>query len=272
MPVRGGGGKDGLSRSSGDRRTQNGTRSPRARCSLRMWGGGASRPARSRGSSSRARATESPRPFVLLWLPEAYHVLVAGLLGGDAANQHCLERCVEAMLEQTVTSEPSEPSRREEMSLRGGLHTMHFQQCHITLMGAIAPARLRQLLLLVRAAADLVDDAVWEVNEGAMIALPSYCDQCDTFGHVGAVCPRYHGQERTEACYAPSAVHAYGHYTVRREGLNRSLERVINENGRSWTVKEATGDDSNCLIDTLRQMLQSRRHSLVPGVFGAGAA
>jgi hypothetical protein len=169
------------------------------------------------------------------------------------------------MLEPTATSEASEATRREEMSLRGGLHAMHFHQCHVTLVDAIAPARLRQLLELVRAAAELVDDAVWEVNEGAMMTLPSYCDQCDTFGHVAAVCPHYNGQERTEASYAPSAVHAYGHYTLRREGLNRSLERVISVNGRSWNVKKATGDDNNCLIDTLRQMLKTDGIPWFPG-------
>lgn len=84
---------------------------------------------------------------------------------------------MQAMLEETATPEPSEATRREEMSLRDGLHTMYFRQCRITLVDAISPARLRPLLLYVRAAAELVDDTVWEKNEGAMMTLPSYCDQ-----------------------------------------------------------------------------------------------
>ena len=84
---------------------------------------------RDRALAAAEPAPQEPRGrLVLLWLPEAYYDLIAGILGGDAEQHHNLERCVAAMLEQTATSEPSEATRREEMSLRGGLHTMHFHR------------------------------------------------------------------------------------------------------------------------------------------------
>ena len=111
------------------------------------------------------------------------------------------------------------------------------------------------------------------------MTLPSYCDQCDVFGHVAAVCPHYHGQERAEGNFAPRAEHAYGRYTLQRLGLDRSLKRAIGMNGRSWSVGEAVSVDNNCLVDTLRQVLEADcipwyygylehvRHDLATGAF-----
>ena len=143
------------------------------------------------------------------------------------------------------------------------------------------PVRLQEILALLYAATSIEDDTVWQENNAVLSSLPAYCGQCDNFGHNASDCQFFHGRERAEAAFTPHVHHTYGHYTFRRLGRNEAQERVIEVNGKSWVVKRATGDDNNCLLDTLRQMLkpdgivlyegylQRVRHDLAKGDYAA---
>jgi hypothetical protein len=133
---------------------------------------------------------------------------------------------------------------------------LEFRQVSIVFGDAVEPARLRGLLGLLAAVTQLVDGTIWEENRRKMDDLPPYCTKCACFGHHAAACPHFNGRGRKELGFAPHRRHVEGTQTLELLGCTADLDRVVAVNGRRYVVGEATGDDNNCLIDTLWQVLK----------------
>jgi hypothetical protein len=106
---------------------------------------------------------------------------------------------------------------------------------------------------------NIVDDSVLTENRAVLASLPPYCDGCDSFGHKQEECVHFAGRagrHRTEQGFLPHASHAHGTYRLEKLGLNQEFERVIRINNTQWVIKKATGDQNNCLIDTMRQSIK----------------
>ena len=135
-----------------------------------------------------------------------------------------------------------------------------WHQFDITFHNGVDPFRLTSILGRLCTDVNSVDDSVLTENEAVLASLPPYCGGCDSFGHTQEQCAYFAGRagrHRTEVGFLPHTSHAHGTYRLEKLGLNQVFERVIRINNTQWVVKEATGDQNNCLIDTMRQSLQT---------------
>ena len=210
----------------------------------RLWGG-----APKNGSAS---SSCNSRPTIELQLPETYFELLVEVCTSPGEEEQGL--CLEALLLQTSMIE-CEGAAHEDLCALEDQPLLRLRKYRIICANGIDPTRLRALLAILRAVSELFDAGVWEENLQAIDALPEYCNRCDSFGHPPARCVHFRERERVEPSFLPAERHCEWRYASHRCGCNNQFERVIEVNGARWVLKEATGDDNNCLIDTLRQML-----------------
>ena len=225
-----------------------------------MWGGGKRLFSKSSSSSMQSPSLRD-RAVAHIWFPDDYEkeVEIIIALEKDKIQQGALQRCLDALKAESKLSKAI--NARAEMCMKGDdLVPRRWQQFEITFQNGLDPSRLTYILDRLYAELNIVDDSVLTENRAVLASLPPYCDGCDSFGHKQEECVHFAGRagrHRTEQGFLPHASHAHGTYRLEKLGLNQEFERVIRINNTQWVIKKATGDQNNCLIDTMRQSLQT---------------
>ena len=223
-----------------------------------MWGGGKRLFSKSSSSSMQSPSLRD-RAVAHIWFPDDYEkeVEIIIALEKDKIQQGALQRCFDALKAETKLRKAT--NARAEMCMKGDdLVPRRWQQFEITFQNGLDPSRLTYILDRLYAELNIVDDSVLTENRAVLASLPPYCDGCDSFGHKQEECVHFAGRagrHRTEQGFLPHASHAHGTYRLEKLGLNQEFERVIRINNTQWVIKKATGDQNNCLTDTMRQSI-----------------
>ena len=223
----------------------------------RMWGGGK----RLFSKQSMQSPILKDRAVAQIWFPDDFEKEVVIMISSepDKIQQGALQRCFDALKAESKLSKAI--NARAEMCMKGDdLVPRRWQQFEITFQNGLDPSRLTYILDRLYAELNIVDDSVLTENRAVLASLPPYCDGCDSFGHKQEECVHFAGRagrHRTEQGFLPHASHAHGTYRLEKLGLNQEFERVIRINNTQWVIKKATGDQNNCLIDTMRQSIQT---------------